>query len=109
VLEALASAVVAGLALAGLTAVASLATSGLRLARDTTIALALAAERLEALRVGPRANGDDSRTGPDGTVFARSWRSAGGRGTPARLSVHVAWVAGPRGRRTLDLATEVPP
>src|SRR5438128_1111868 len=83
---------------------AALATASLRLARDTGIALALATERLEALRVGPRADGADSQVAPDGTRFQRSWTRAGGRGTPARLSVRIAW-----GRHALELETEALP
>ena len=104
VVEALVGAALAGIALAGLAAVAGLATASLRLARDTGTALALATERLEALRVGPRDVGADSRVGPDGTRFDRSWTGEGGRGAPARLSARVAW-----GRHALELATEALP
>jgi Tfp pilus assembly protein PilV len=104
VVEALAAAALAGIAVAGLVAVASLATASLRLARDEGTALALAAERLEALRAGPRADGADAPVGADGTRFARSWRVAGGRGLPARLAVRIAWDA-----HAVDLATEVFP
>src|SRR5437763_1544945 len=83
---------------------AGLATASLRLARDTGTALALATERLEALRVGPRADGADSQVAPDGTRFQRSWTRVGGRGTPERLSVRIAW-----GRHALELATEALP
>ena len=85
-------------------AVAGLATASLRLARDTGIALALATERLEALRVGPRADGADNQVAPDGTRFQRSWTRDGGRGTPERLSVRIAW-----GRHALELETEALP
>jgi hypothetical protein len=104
VVDALVGAALAGIALAGLAAVAGLATASLRLARDTGTALALATERLEALRVGPRADGADSHAAPDGTRFQRSWTRAGGRGTPARLRVRTAW-----GRHTLELETEALP
>ncbi|TMB03252.1 MAG: hypothetical protein E6J57_03660 [Deltaproteobacteria bacterium] len=104
VVEALVGAALAGIALAGLAAVAGLATASLRLARDTGIALALATERLEALRVGPRADGADSQVAPDGTRFQRSWSRGGGRGTPERLSVRIAW-----GRHALELETEALP
>ncbi len=104
VVEALVGAALAGIALAGLAAVAGLATASLRLARDTGTALALATERLEALRVGPRADGADSQAAPDGTRFQRSWTRDGGRGTPERLSVRIAW-----GRHALELETEAFP
>ncbi len=104
VVEALVGAALAGIALAGLAAVAGLATASLRLARDTGTALALATERLEALRVGPRADGADSQVAPDGTRFQRSWTRDGGRGTPERLSVRIAW-----GRHALELETEALP
>ncbi len=101
IVDALVGAALAGIALAGLAAVAGLATQSLRLARDTASALALAGERLEVLRAGPRAAGDDRWVAPDGTVFARSWTHDGGRGRPVGLSASVVW-----GRRAVDLRTE---
>jgi len=41
---------------------------------------------------------------PDGTRFQRSWTRDGGRGTPERLSVRIAW-----GRHALQLETEALP
>lgn len=104
VVAALAAALLAGFAAAGLAAVAALATRSLRLARDTGIALTLASERLEVLRAGPRADGADRTVAADGTVFARTWRVAGGRGNPQSLSVEVGWDA-----HRVALATEAPP
>jgi Tfp pilus assembly protein PilV len=104
VVEALVGAALAGIALAGLAAVAGLATPSLRLSRDTGTALALATERLEALRIGPRADGADSRVAPDGTLFSRSWTHQDGRGAPAGLGVRVAW-----GRHSIELRTEALP
>jgi Tfp pilus assembly protein PilV len=104
VVEALVAAALAGIALAGLAAVATLATASLRFARDTGTALALATERLEALRVGPRADGDDGWTAPDGARFSRHWSQGGGRGAPARLRASVTW-----GGHTIDLRTEAFP
>jgi Tfp pilus assembly protein PilV len=104
VIEALVGVALAGLAMAGLAGVAGLATRSLCLARDAGVALALASERLEALRAGPRADGADTRVAADGTVFARRWQVAGGRGAPLRLSVRVTW-----GTHAQVLATEVPP
>jgi len=104
VVEAMVATALAGVAVAALAGAAAVATTSLRLARDTGTALALASERLEALRVGPRADGDDTWTAPDGTVFARRWRPSGGRGRPALFSAHVGW-----GRRGIDLRTEAVP
>ena len=104
VVEALVGAALAGVALAGLAAVAGLATASLRLARDSGTALALATERLEALRIGPRAPGTDEHVAPDGTRFARSWSVDGGRGAPATLRARVAW-----GTHTIELRTEALP
>ena len=104
VVEALVGAALAGLALGGLAGVAGLTTRSLGLARDGGVALALATERLEALRAGPRADGTDAQVGADGTVFRRSWQASGGRGDPVRLAVRVAW-----GGRGLVLTTEAPP
>jgi type II secretory pathway pseudopilin PulG len=104
VVEAIVATALAGIALAGLAAVAGLATASLRLARDTGSALALASERLESLRVGPRVDGDDGWTAPDGTRFTRHWTCGGGRGAPARLSASVTW-----GRHEIDLRTETLP
>ena len=100
VVEALVAAALAGIALGGLAAVAGVATRTLCLARDSGVAVALAVERLEALRAGPRRDGSDRWTAADGTTFTRTWQVAGGRGTPARLSVRVAW-----GGRVHTLAT----
>ena len=101
VVDALVGTALAGIALAGLAAVAGLATQSLRLARDTASALALATGRLEALRAGPRADGDDRWVAPDGTVFSRSWTESGGRGRPVRLSASVEWTG-----RAVELRTE---
>jgi len=101
IVDAVVGAALAGIALAGLAAVAGLATHSLRLARDTATALALATDRLETLRSGPRAAGTDTWVAPDGSTFTRSWSHDGGRGAPVGLSVSVGW-----GRRTVDLRTE---
>ena len=104
VAEALVGTALAGIALAALSAVAGLGTRGLALARDTTVAVALASERLEALRTGPRRDGNDTVRAPHGTVFARTWTTAGGRGRPARLAVRVTWE-----RRAVEMGTEALP
>jgi len=104
VVEAMVATALAGVAVAALAGAAAVATASLRLARDTGTALALGSERLEALRVGPRTDGDDAWTAPDGTVFARQWRATGGRGRPAAFSARVGWR-----RRAIDLRTEAIP
>jgi Tfp pilus assembly protein PilV len=104
VVEAMVAAALAGIAIAGLAGVARLATNSLRMARNTSTALALASERLEALRAGPRAAGNDSRVAPDGTRFEVAWNVAGGRGEPAALSVRVDWL-----RHAVTLSTEALP
>ena len=104
ILDALVGAALAGIALAGLAGTAALSSQSLRLVRDSGSALALANERLETLRAGPRVDGSDRWTGPDGTVFTRSWTHGAGRGRPATLSTQVTWR-----RRTLSLGTEALP
>jgi len=91
VAEALVAAALAGVALAGLASAAAVATASLALARDTALGLALAGERLEALRAGPRDTGDDVVRGPAGTTFVRTWTASDGRGLPASLAVRVDW------------------
>ena len=88
--EALVAAALAGVALATVALVARLAGSGLRLARDTSAALALAETQLEALRLGPRDDGSDDVTA-DGVRFSRAWSVSGGRGRPTRVAVEIAW------------------
>ena len=104
VVEALAAGALVGLAVAGLAGSAALVTRSLRLARDTSIALALATAQLETLRGGARADGSDIIVAANGTRFTRRWHVTGGRGEPAGLSVEVAW-----GERMLGLATEAMP
>jgi Tfp pilus assembly protein PilV len=104
VVEALVAAALAGVALAGLSTVAGLARRSLLLARETSVALALASERLESLRVGPRADGADAPSAADGTTFSRRWTVEDGRGGPTRLRVEVRW-----GAHAVALASEVPP
>ena len=104
VVEAMVATALAGVAVAALAGAAAVATTSLRLARDMGTGIALGSERLEALRVGPRPDGDDAWTAPDGTVFARRWRRSGGRGRPVALAVHVGW-----GRHGVDLGTEAMP
>jgi hypothetical protein len=88
--EALVAAALAGLALALVAQAAWLARRGLALARDTSAALALAEGRLEALRAGPRADGDDAIPAA-GVPFARAWRVREGRGRATRADVEVTW------------------
>jgi len=100
VVEALAAGALAGLAVAGLAGSAALATRSLGLARDTSVALALATAQLETLRGGARADGSDTIVAANGTRFTRRWHVTGGRGEPVGLNVEVSW-----GERTLALAT----
>ena len=90
VAEALVAAALAGVALAAIALVARLAGAGLRVARDTTTALALAETQLEALRTGPRDDGTDEVVA-DGVRFTRTWTAIGGRGLPTRVAVEVTW------------------
>ena len=99
VVEALAAGALVGLAVAGLAGSAALATRSLGLARDTSVALALATAQLETLRGGARADGSDI-VAANGTHYTRRWHVTGGRGEPVGLSVEVSW-----GERTLGLAT----
>jgi Tfp pilus assembly protein PilV len=104
IVEALVAAGLAGIALAGLSTVALLARRSLVQARDTSVALALATERLEALRVGPRVDGSDVRVATGGTRFTREWTVAEGRGGPTEVRVEISWR-----ERVLAVTTEVPP
>jgi hypothetical protein len=104
VVEALVAAALAGLAAAGLAVTAALAARTLALARDTAAAVALAAERTEALYAGPRADGTDAPA-VGGTAFVRRWQVTAGRGLPDGVAVTVAWPSG----HALALATEAPP
>jgi hypothetical protein len=104
VIDALASLGLAGVAIAGIAATGGLALRTLRVARDTNATIALATERLEALRAGPRANGSDTTTATDGTVFTRTWQVTDGRGHATQLSVDVRG-----GGRAVALTSEVFP
>jgi type II secretory pathway pseudopilin PulG len=103
IMEALVGVALAGMALAGLASVAGMATHGLVLARDATVATALAQERLESLRAGVRADGTDVVT-TSGVTFTRRWSGARARGLPAPLSVDVGWTT-----HRFALATEALP
>lgn len=103
VVEALVAALLAGAAAAALAATAAVAVPGLRLAREVSVAVALATERLEALRAGPRDDGAD-RPVVDRTTFARTWRVVAGRGIATRIDVRVVW-----GSHGVALATEAWP
>ena len=90
VAEALVAAALAGVALAAVALVARLAGTGLRLARETSTALTLAATQVETLRAGPRDDGADEVVA-EGVRFTRTWSAAGGRGLPTRVAVEVTW------------------
>jgi len=104
VVEALVGAALAGVALAGLAATAQVSVRALTLAHQGAAALAVAAERMETLRAGPRADGADLVTAGDGTGFARRWRVVDGRGAPSGITVDVGW-----GTHAFTLASEVWP
>jgi hypothetical protein len=59
-------------------------------ARRDADGVTLAATRLETLRAGPRADGNDSAT-LDGASFVRRWTVVPGRGRPDELAVDVVW------------------
>ena len=104
IVDALVATTLAGIALASLALAGAVGRRGLVQARETAVALALAGERLEALRAGPRADGSDLLVAAGGTSFARQWTVADGRGNPTALRVEVRWR-----ERELALSTEVPP
>jgi hypothetical protein len=89
--EAVVAAALAGVALIGLVTSAHLAATGLRLARDSAVALAFASERLELLRGAPAGSGSERRVAGDGTVFTQSWTAVGGRGGALDATVHTTW------------------
>ena len=93
IVEALAALGVTAVALAGLTATAAAGVRHIRLSRDRGAALALAVNRLDALRAGPRADGRDEPV-VGSTAFVREWETGGGRGEVAVLRVRVAWAEG---------------
>src|SRR5262245_15007121 len=93
VVEALVALVLAAIAVAALTAVAGVGGHHVRLARERGIAIALASDRLDALRAGPRDSGSDAVV-VAGTRYTREWSSTGGRGLPVHLEVEVTWDGG---------------
>jgi Tfp pilus assembly protein PilV len=93
IVEALVALLVVAVAVTGLTASAAAAIRHVRLARERGTALALATDRLDALRAGPRDAGRDE-IDVAGTRYVRTWSSAGGRGEPWRLAVEVIWAGG---------------
>ena len=79
-----------------LAALSAGATAGVRFVRDArnrSAAVVLAADRLEALRAGPRGSGDDEVVAA-GVPFSRVWRSEGDRGGLVHLEVEVNWAGG---------------
>jgi Tfp pilus assembly protein PilV len=93
VVEALVALLLAAVSVAGLAAAAAASVRHVRVARERGAALALAADRLEALRGGPRDRGRDELD-VAGTRYVRTWTSDGGRGAPVRLEVEVVWPDG---------------
>jgi hypothetical protein len=104
VIDAVVSLGIAGIAVAAIAGTGGMALRALRVARDSDAAIALATERLEAMRAGPRANGSDIATAADGTRFTRTWRTTDGRGRVTPLSVDVQG-----GGHDLVLSSEVFP
>jgi len=93
IVEALVALMITAVAVAGLTASAAAAIRHVRLARERGTALALATDRLDALRAGPRDTGRDE-IDVTGTHYVQTWSSTGGRGEPWRLAVEVMWPGG---------------
>jgi hypothetical protein len=91
--EALVGLVLAAVGASVLCAAAASAGQHVRLARERSTAVALAVDRLDALRAGPRVGGSDELD-VAGTRYALAWGSAGGRGAPAALAVEVSWTGG---------------
>jgi len=96
--EVLIASVMALIALAAAPAALRVAGRAVLLARDGTIAVALAQEKIEQLIAGSaRLGGGHDSTGQDAapTKFARHWQvqPAKPRGETRRLSVTVAWDA----------------
>jgi hypothetical protein len=82
---------VTALAVGAVAAVA--ATSGRVLvaaSRDAT-GTALALERVEGWRAGPRIDGTDVVAGADGTAYARRWATVAGRGHADTVEAITAW------------------
>jgi Tfp pilus assembly protein PilV len=91
--EALVALLLTAIALASLSAGAATGVRAVRDARERSAAVVLAADRLDALRGGPRdADGDEVVVA--GVRYQRDWRSDGGRGAATHLSVEVAWERG---------------
>ncbi len=93
VVEALVALLLAAIAITGLTVAAAATVRHIQLARQRSLALGLAADRLEELRAGPRDAGHDE-IDVGGTRYTRTWTSDGGRGAPVRLQAEVAWADG---------------
>jgi Tfp pilus assembly protein PilV len=91
--DALVALLLTAIALAALSAGAAAGVRFVRDARERSAAVVLAADRLDALRVGPRDAGEDEVVA-GGVSFTRTWRSDGGRGARAHLEVEVTWAGG---------------
>lgn len=79
------------LAAGGVAAVAATSGRVLVAASRDGAATALAAERIERLRAGPRLGGSDLILGPEGTTWVRRWGVDGGRGRPDALDATIEW------------------
>ena len=98
VVEALVALLLAGVAISVLAASAAATVRHVRLARERGVAVALAADRLEGLRAGPRDTGRDEIDAA-GVHWVRTWSSGGGRGSAVILRVQIEW---PDGHVNLD-------
>lgn len=79
------------LAAGGVAAVAATSGRTLVAASRDAIATALALDRVEHWRAGPRGDGTDVVTGGDGTAYARQWTTIAGRGRPDSVDATIAW------------------
>ena len=93
VVEALVALLLTAIAVAALAASAAAGVRYVRVARERSAAVELAADRLDALRAGPRDSGTDDVV-VAGTRYERTWSSSGGRGSAVRLQVEVTWAGG---------------
>lgn len=88
VAEALVAAGLGAVAAAILATTAATVARGLRRGAEISMALDLASEQLERLRLAPTVDGQDAPT-LGGILFERSWGTTPGRGAPDALSVVV--------------------
>ena len=88
VAEAMVAAALGAVAASILVTTMSTTARGVRRDAEISMALDLASEQLERLRLAPTADGRDTPA-LGGVLFERSWETLPGRGTPDALSVVV--------------------